>query len=81
MTALHLDGNFVDALEHDRLYAAGLDVFCDEPPLANRDALLAHPHVIAIGHYAWYSIGVCNYGVFSLCLGIQAVCTTDAISR
>jgi len=43
------------ALERDQLHSAGLDVFCDEPPLANRDKLLAHPHVIATGHYAWYS--------------------------
>jgi D-3-phosphoglycerate dehydrogenase len=35
--------------------AAGLDVYWDEPPLANRDALLNHPQVIATGHYAWYS--------------------------
>ena len=43
------------ALESDQLHSAGLDVFCDEPPLANREELLAHPHVIATGHYAWYS--------------------------
>ncbi len=43
------------ALEEDRLYAAGLDVFWDEPPRENRDDLLAHPHVIASGHYAWFS--------------------------
>jgi D-3-phosphoglycerate dehydrogenase len=43
------------ALQRDQLHSAGLDVFCNEPPLANRDELLAHPHVIATGHYAWYS--------------------------
>ncbi|MBN1418688.1 MAG: C-terminal binding protein [Planctomycetes bacterium] len=43
------------ALEGGRLHAAGLDVFWDEPPLENRDALLAHPRVVATGHYAWYS--------------------------
>jgi D-3-phosphoglycerate dehydrogenase len=43
------------ALKEGRLHAAGLDVFCDEPPLENRDELLAHPRVIATGHYAWYS--------------------------
>lgn len=43
------------ALEAGRLHAAGLDVFWDEPPLENRDALLAHPRVVATGHYAWYS--------------------------
>jgi len=45
------------ALEADRIHSAGLDVFHDEPPLANRDTLLAHPRVIATGHYAWYSEG------------------------
>ena len=45
----------LDALKHNRLYAAGIDVWWDEPPLANRDELLAHPHVVATGHYAWYS--------------------------
>jgi len=45
----------LDALNAERIYAAGLDVFWDEPPLANRDALLAHPHVAATGHYAWFS--------------------------
>lgn len=45
----------LDALETNRLYAAGLDCFGDEPPLANRDRLLAHPHLVATGHYAWFS--------------------------
>ncbi|MCX5758801.1 MAG: C-terminal binding protein, partial [Candidatus Hydrogenedentes bacterium] len=45
----------LDALQDERLYAAGLDCFWDEPPLANRDALLAHPHLVATGHYAWFS--------------------------
>jgi D-3-phosphoglycerate dehydrogenase len=44
-----------EALIGGRIYAAGLDVFEDEPPKANRDALLAHPYVVATGHYAWYS--------------------------
>ena len=43
------------ALAEERLGAAGLDVFLDEPPQENRDALLAHPRVVATGHYAWYS--------------------------
>jgi len=36
-------------------HSVGIDVYCDEPPLANRDAFLNHPQVIATGHYAWYS--------------------------
>ena len=45
----------LEALNRGQIHSAGLDVFCDEPPLANRDDLLAHPHLIATGHYAWYS--------------------------
>ena len=45
----------LDALNHDRLYAAGLDVWRDEPPLSDRDELVNHPRVIATGHYAWFS--------------------------
>jgi len=43
------------ALDRGHLVAAGLDVFCDEPPLSNRDALIAHPRVTATGHYGWYT--------------------------
>ncbi|MCK5346850.1 MAG: hypothetical protein KAR20_25755, partial [Candidatus Heimdallarchaeota archaeon] len=43
-------------LKQGKLHSVGLDVFVDEPPLANRDGLLSHPKVIATGHYAWYSI-------------------------
>ncbi len=43
------------ALETGKVFAAGLDVFEDEPPKSNRDALLSHPRVVATGHYAWYS--------------------------
>lgn len=45
----------LEGLQQGLLRAVGLDVYCDEPPLPNRDALLNHPHVIATGHYAWYS--------------------------
>jgi D-3-phosphoglycerate dehydrogenase / 2-oxoglutarate reductase len=46
---------FLDALNDGTLHSAGIDVFVDEPPLANRDPLLSHPNLIATGHYAWYS--------------------------
>jgi phosphoglycerate dehydrogenase-like enzyme len=45
----------LDALNRGHLYAAGLDVYSDEPPQANREPLITHPHVVATGHYAWYS--------------------------
>ncbi len=44
------------ALETNKLYAAGVDVYDDEPPRENRDALLAHPHFVGTGHYAWFSV-------------------------
>lgn len=43
------------ALEAGKVFAAGIDVFEDEPPQSNRDPLLSHPRVVATGHYAWYS--------------------------
>lgn len=45
----------LDALNEDRIHSAGLDVFSKEPPTPALDALLAHPRVIATGHYAFYS--------------------------
>ena len=45
----------LDALQEERLYGAGIDVFWDEPPGADRDELLAHPHFVGTGHYAWFS--------------------------
>jgi len=45
----------LSALDEEKLLAAGLDVFWDEPPLADREPLITHPHVVATGHYAWYS--------------------------
>jgi len=43
------------ALNNGQIHSVGLDVYWEEPPSANRDELLSHPHVIATGHYAWYS--------------------------
>jgi phosphoglycerate dehydrogenase-like enzyme len=45
------------ALAAGRLHSVGLDVFPEEPPGAEWDALLADPRVIATGHYAWHSVG------------------------
>lgn len=49
------EDDLFEGLQNGKFHSVGLDVFCDEPPLANRDALLSHPQVIATGHYAWYS--------------------------
>ncbi len=43
------------ALEAGKVFAAGIDVFEEEPPGNDRDPLLSHPRVVATGHYAWYS--------------------------
>ncbi len=43
------------ALREDRLFGAGIDVFSDEPPLADMDEVINHPKVVATGHNAWYS--------------------------
>ena len=45
----------LEALDADRLYGAGLDVWCDEPPGANQQGLIDHPHVVASRHCAWFS--------------------------
>ena len=46
-----------EKLQHlaNDLRSRKLDVFSDEPPGDDYNALLAHPHVIATGHYAWFS--------------------------
>ena len=46
----------VEALREGRIHSAGVDVFAEEPPGAEWDELLAHPHVVATGHYAWHSV-------------------------
>jgi D-3-phosphoglycerate dehydrogenase / 2-oxoglutarate reductase len=45
----------VDALNKGTVHSAGLDVFPEEPPGPVLHELMSHPHVIATGHYAWYS--------------------------
>jgi D-3-phosphoglycerate dehydrogenase len=52
---IHED-DLLEGIQLEKIHSVGLDVFCDEPPLANRDELLSHPKVIATGHYAWYSV-------------------------
>jgi phosphoglycerate dehydrogenase-like enzyme len=49
------EDDLYQAVKEERLHSVGLDVFHDEPPLQNRDDLIAHPRVISTGHYAWYS--------------------------
>ena len=49
------EDDLTEALKNGRLHSAGIDVYCDEPPKDNRDALLKLPNVISTGHYAWYS--------------------------
>jgi D-3-phosphoglycerate dehydrogenase len=46
----------LEALNKGTVHAAGLDVLESEPPTIHQRALLAHPHVIVTGHYAWYSV-------------------------
>jgi D-3-phosphoglycerate dehydrogenase len=43
------------ALQQQNLHSAGIDVYSEEPPGEDLSPLLAHPRVIATGHYAWYS--------------------------
>ena len=50
------EDDLYQAVKEEKLHSVGLDVFHDEPPLQNRDDLIAHPRVISTGHYAWYSM-------------------------
>lgn len=46
----------LQALRNERIHSAGIDVYEQEPPAtAAARALVNHPHVIATGHYAYYS--------------------------
>lgn len=45
-----------DAVRRELIHSAGIDVFPEEPPGANWNEILEHPHVIATGHYAWHSV-------------------------
>lgn len=49
------ENDLLTALNKGLIHSAGVDVFEDEPPLEKQDQLLAHPNLIATGHYAWYS--------------------------
>ena len=49
------DKALLEALKTNQIHSAGLDVYWEEPPSSRRNELLSHPHVIATGHYAWYS--------------------------
>ena len=49
------EADLLQALESNKIHSADLDVYQDEPPLEKTQNLLNHPHVIATGHYAWYS--------------------------
>lgn len=48
-------GALLQALEDGLIRGAGLDVFDSELPSEIDSAILAHPLIIATGHYAWYS--------------------------
>jgi D-3-phosphoglycerate dehydrogenase len=45
----------LDALAHNHIYRAGIDVFNTELAHELPDELLDHPSIISTGHYAWYS--------------------------
>ncbi len=43
------------ALDAGAIYAAGLDVYENEPPSGLDVQMLTYPNVFGTGHYAWYS--------------------------
>jgi D-3-phosphoglycerate dehydrogenase len=45
----------LEALDKNLIPGAGLDVFDSELPEEINPRILAHPRIIATGHYAWYS--------------------------
>jgi D-3-phosphoglycerate dehydrogenase len=49
------EGALLEALNSGKVHAAGVDVFPEEPPPLEGNPILEHPHVVATGHYAWYS--------------------------
>ncbi|MFC2126432.1 NAD(P)-dependent oxidoreductase [Bacteroidota bacterium] len=48
--------SLLKALDSDKIFRAGLDVFDSELPEEIPESLVKHPKVIATGHYAWYSV-------------------------
>ena len=45
----------LDALDSEKVFMAGLDVYNSELPDEITDEILTHPRTITTGHYAWYS--------------------------
>ena len=45
----------LQAANEDRIHSAGIDVYENEPAGERQQALIAHPRILATGHYAWYS--------------------------
>jgi D-3-phosphoglycerate dehydrogenase len=45
----------LEALVHNWIHSAGLDVYHDEPTTEAQQKLINHPRTICTGHYAWYS--------------------------
>jgi D-3-phosphoglycerate dehydrogenase len=48
----------LSALQQDLIHSAGIDVWKQEPPSSDTaKQIIQHPHVIATGHYAYFSDG------------------------